>query len=94
MSDKKVLVDLDTVRIKEYNELNHVIEVYEEVFIPTKKTTEKRWKIYGYCSTILKGLKTIQRDELLHDKNQITDLNSYLEQVEKSNAKLLEVINA
>lgn len=89
---KKILIDLGNVRIKEYNNLNHEIEVYEDVYIPTTKTTEKRWRFNGYCTTILKGLRHIQRNELLLDKSQITDLKSYLEQIEKSNAKLLEVM--
>lgn len=92
MSDKKVLVDLGNVRIKEYNNMNHEIEVYEDVRIPPKGEIEKRWRFRGYCTTILKGLRHIQHNELLLDKCQITDLISYLKQIEKSNAKLLEVM--
>lgn len=92
MSEKKILIDLGNVRIKEYNNLNHEIEIYEDVRIPRTGKIEKRWRFNGYCTTILSGLKSISRNELLIDKSQITDLKSYLEQVEKSNAKLLEVM--
>lgn len=92
MSEKKILIDLGNVRIKEYNSMNHEIEVYEGVRIPQTGKVEKRWRFYGYCSTISDGLKNINRNELLLDKTKITDLKSYLKQVEESNAKLLEVM--
>ncbi len=89
---KKILIDFGNVRIKEYNSMNHVIEVFEEVRIPPTGKIEKRWRFNGYCTTILGGLKSISRKELLIDRHQLIDLNDYVKQVEQSNAKLLEVI--
>lgn len=92
MSNKKVLIDLGNVRIKEYNSMNHVIEVYEEVRMFASKDVEKKWRFFGYCNDVYSGLRTIQHNELLLDKTQINDLNSHLKQVEESNQKLLEVM--
>ena len=90
--NKKVLLIIDNVRIKEYNEMNVVVERYEDVYVPTKKQHEKKWRFKGYASTIFKALLLIQRNELLIDKDSIHNLSSYLEQVKESNDKLLEAV--
>lgn len=92
MSEKKVILQIGHVRIKDYDSHNVVVERYENVFIPKTKQTVKKWVFKGYCRSILSALLMIQRDELLIDKNIVTDLDSYVDQVEKSNAALLEVI--
>lgn len=92
MNEKKVLLTIGNVRIKDYDSHNVVVERYEDVFIPKGKQTVKKWVFKGYCRSILSALLMIQKDELLIDKNNVTDLESYVNQVEKSNAALLEVI--
>lgn len=92
MSEKKVIITVGNVRIKDYDSHNVVVERYEVVFIPKGKQTVKKWVFKGYCRSILSALLMIQRDELFIDKNNVTDLESYVDQVEKSNATLLEVI--
>lgn len=92
MSEKQVLIDLGNVRIKEYNSMNHVIEIYEEVRKFASNEVEKKWRFHGYCNDIYSGLSSIQRNELLLDKTKIRTLNDHLEQVKESNQKLMEVM--
>lgn len=93
MSEKKVIITVGNVRIKEYDSMNVTVERYEDVFIPMDKQTIQKWVFKGYSRNVLSALLFIQRNELLIDKNSITDLESHLIQVEKSNASLLEVMN-
>lgn len=91
MSKKPVVLTLDDVRVIRFNEYNLSVERYEDVYIPTKKQTEKRWVFYGYSNTILSALQMISRKELLINETQITNLNDYVKQVEKSNTRLLNL---
>ncbi|WP_371069120.1 hypothetical protein [Sediminibacillus sp. JSM 1682029] len=92
MSDKKVLMDLGNVRIKEYDSLNVVVERYEDVFVPKDKKTVKKWVFKGYSRNILSAMLYIQATELLIDRNKVNDLETHLKQVEQSNAELMEVM--
>ncbi|MCC2248831.1 hypothetical protein JUJ52_02510 [Virgibacillus sp. AGTR] len=92
MSEKKVLISVKNVRIKDYDSMNVMVERYEDVFIPKYKTTIKKWVFKGYSRSILSALLDIQRNELLIDRNAVTNLDSYLNQVEQSNAALMEVM--
>lgn len=93
MSDKKkVILTIGNVRIKDYDSMNVMVERYEDVFIPKYKTTIKKWVFKGYSRSILSALLDIQRNELLIDRNAVTNLDSYLNQVEQSNAALMEVM--
>ena len=84
-------MEIENVRIINYDQLNVMIERYEESFNKSKNETTMKWRFKGYKKTILDALKFIARNELLIDKNAISDLKSYLEQVEKSNQKILEI---
>lgn len=90
--EKKVLMVVENVRIKEYDNLNVTVERYEEVFNPTNKTVSCKWKFKGYASTVNDALEFIAKNELLIDKDAVTSLESYLEQVDKAYAALMEVI--
>ncbi|MCJ8008095.1 hypothetical protein ACFFF5_17920 [Lederbergia wuyishanensis] len=91
-NEKKVLITIDNVRVKEYDSMNVVVERYEEVFNPISKETIRKWRFKGYSKDILSALQFIQSNELLIDKKAISDLKSHLKQVYESNAKLLEVM--
>ncbi|HHY72678.1 MAG TPA: hypothetical protein GX497_05550 [Bacillus bacterium] len=93
MSNKKVLIDLGTVRISEYDSMNVTVERLEEVFNPIDKSTSMKWRFKGYSSTILNALKLINTRELLVEKKAVSDLNSYLKSVEDSNRKIYLAIN-
>lgn len=92
MSEKPVLITVGNVRIVDYNDMNVMVERYEDVFIPKDKQTVKRWRFKGFKSTIFEGLKFIQSKELLIDKSAVSYLETYLKQVQESNALLLEVM--
>ena len=88
---KRVVLTIDNVRIKEYDRMNLTVERYEDVFIPKDRQMVKKWVFKGYVSSILKGLLLIQEKELLIDKNEVGNLNDYVNQVENSNKKLVKV---
>lgn len=92
MSEKPVLATVGNVRIVDYNEMNVMVERYEDVFLPKTKEIVKKWRFKGYCNSILSALLMIQREELLIDRSAVSDLESYLKQVQESNDKLLEVM--
>lgn len=87
-----MLLTIENVRIKEYDSLNVTVERYEDVFIPKEKKKVKKWVFKGYSRSVLSALLFIQRNELLIDKNRISDLNDHLKQVKESNNKILAVI--
>lgn len=93
MSDKKkVILTVGNVRIKDYDSKNVTVERYEDVYNPITKEITSKWQFKGYSRNVLSALLLIQRNELLIDKNTVSDLESYLNQVEKSNDALLEVV--
>ncbi|MFD2046037.1 hypothetical protein ACFSTA_12395 [Ornithinibacillus salinisoli] len=92
MSDKKVLITVGNVTIKEYDNMNVVVERYEEVFIPKTKEKIKKWVFKGYSRSVLSALLMIQRNELLIDRGSVTSLDDYVKQVNDSNNKLLEAV--
>lgn len=89
--EKAILIEIDNVRIKEYDSLNVVVERLEEVFNPIKKETVTKWRFKGYSKTIHSALKFIARNELLVNKGAVKDLKSYLDQIKVSNEALMEV---
>ena len=92
MAEKRVILTIDNVRIKDYDSMNVTVERYEDVFIPKDKQTIKKWVFKGYSRSILSALLMIQRKELLIDRGSITDLNGFIKHVEQSNVKLMEVV--
>lgn len=90
--EKEILIDLGTVRIKEYDSLNVKIERLEEVQNPISKETTSKWRFQGYADTILNALKLIVKKELLIDRKAINGLETYLKKVELTNAAVLEVM--
>lgn len=94
MSDdnKKIILTISNVRIKEYDRLNLAIERLEAVYNPITKETNDKWRFKGYSSTVLKALLFIQDKELLINQNADSDLKSYLKQVQDSNKKILNAL--
>ncbi|MFD2628747.1 hypothetical protein [Oceanobacillus kapialis] len=92
MSEKKVIMTIENVRIKEYDSMNVTVERYENVFIPRTKETIQKWVFKGYSKSILSALLFIQRKELLIDREQIKNLNDFVKHVEQSNIRLMEVM--
>ena len=92
MTEKKILIDLGNVRISEYDSLNVKIERLEEVRNPVTKEINTKWTFKGYSRSILTALESIQKNELLIDKNAVSSLENHLNEVIESNKKLLEAV--
>ncbi|MDO6448114.1 hypothetical protein [Oceanobacillus profundus] len=92
MAEKRVILTIDNVRIKEYDSMNVTVERYEDVFIPKDKQTVKKWVFKGYSRGILSALLMIQRKELLIDRGSVNDLKGFIKHVEQSNVRLMEVM--
>jgi len=92
LTEKKILIDLGNVRISEYDSLNVKIERLEEVRNPVTKEINTKWTFKGYSRTILTALESIQKNELLIDKNAVSSLENHLNEVIESNKKLLEAV--
>lgn len=88
MANKAILINLGNVRIKEYDNLNVVIERQEVVFNPMSKQTESKWRFKGYSDSIFNALILIQKNEWLIDKKAQMGLENYLKQVEESNERI------
>ena len=96
---KPVLVEIDNVRVVRSDALNLAVERLETTKSYNKKKEKweenTSWQFKGYYSTIAGALKGIVNKELLINENSLTDLKSYLKEVEWANKKIytaLEVI--
>lgn len=92
--EKRILVQIGNVRIREENELNKVIEREETYYLPRDKKEVTGWRFRGYAGSVLEALRLIHAKGLLINENDVSDLKSHLEQVEKSNGLILEALEA
>lgn len=90
--EKRILIDLGTVRVKESDKLNVEIECLETNYNPREKKRTSNWKFRGFSGSILDALKTIVTKELLIDQNSVDGLKTYLKAIEESNEKVLQAI--
>lgn len=92
MAEKRVILTIENVRIKEYDNMNVTVECFEEVYNQKEKKAEKKWRFKGYSKGILSALLFIQQNELLIDKNAVSDLKTHLKQVIETNNELITSI--
>ena len=92
MTKKKILLEIDNVRIIRNDPLNLAVERLETNYSKRHKKEFTTYQFKGYYSTILGALKGILYNELLVDENSLTGLESYLKQVEDSNKKILDAL--
>lgn len=90
--EKAVLMTIGNVRIVEYDASNVTVERLEESKNNGTEEPLGKWRFKGYSGTIQSALRMIVHKELLIDKSAVSDLESYIEQVEKSNTVILGVI--
>lgn len=83
MENKKVLIEIENVRVVRWDTQNLAILRLEEVFYPKDKVYINSWQFKGYYSTFRSALKAIVTKELLIDKNNSMALNDHLKQVER-----------
>ncbi|MEA0565136.1 hypothetical protein [Lysinibacillus irui] len=87
--EKAILIDLGTIRIKEYDSLNVQIERLEEVLNPISKKVTNKWRFKGYSDNVLNALKLIVNKELLIDRKAVNGLKNYLKQIENIHNKIM-----
>lgn len=90
--EKRILIDLGNVRVKEYDKYCVQVERFETVFNPKDRTNIGKWRFKAYSDTILNALKLIVNRTLLVDEIVVSDLKTYLKAIEESNEKVLEAI--
>jgi len=90
--EKKVLIQIDNVRVVEYDSLNVKIERFEEVRNPVTKEISNKWTFKGYSRSILTALESILINELLIDKNSVSSLENHLNEVRRNNEQIRQAI--
>lgn len=93
-TNKKILHEIDNVRIIRNDPLNLAVERLETNYNKIKKKDITSWQFKGYYSTIPGALKGILYNELLIDENSVMDLKEHLKQVEESNEKIIKLIES
>jgi|SRR5690625_3436283 len=99
MSNKKVILQIGNVRVKEYDSMNVVIERLEEYIRPPREKGGKSeiatsWRLKGYASNILDALENIHRNEYLINTDSCKSLSDHLEEVTRVNEMLLNKMKA
>lgn len=87
---KKVIIQINDVRIKEYDSMNVVVERLENVMNPKTKETSQKWVFKGYSRNVLAALLMIQDKELLIDRSNLKSVDVLLKQNEETNKMLAE----
>lgn len=88
--EKPILVDLGSIRIVRTDDQNVSVERLEKGTSPITKETSERWRTKGHYATILSALRAVSTNEWLIDQDAVHDLESYLNEVQKSNSALEE----
>ncbi|MGX8791715.1 hypothetical protein ACW0TQ_08040 [Oceanobacillus sp. M60] len=90
--ESHVFIQIDNCRVVGYDERNVLVERNELTKDPRTKEEKYRWRVKGYYASIRQALYGILNKEWLIDENAVSDLNSYLKQVEESNQKVLDAL--
>ncbi|GAQ18007.1 hypothetical protein OPHB3_1946 [Oceanobacillus picturae] len=89
---KPIIMEIDNVRIRKWDESNYFIERLETYWNPKEKKETTDYKFKGYYSTVSACLKAISSKGLLVEEKDVSDLESHLKEVEQSNAKLMKAL--
>lgn len=83
-NEKKVLLDLGNVLIKEFDRLN--VEIFRLETYHNTKTNETKtgFRSLGYSRNIITALKRIYKNSLLVDESQVNQLSDVINQIKKS----------
>ena len=88
----ETLIQIDNIRISRRDKFNLVIERLETNLNNKTKEPVTSWNFVGYYSTLYQALSALVEKEYLINEKSISDIKDYLRQVEKSNSKVLEVL--
>ena len=86
--ERKVLHEIDNVRIVEYDQLNVMVERYEEVHNPVSKESTMRWRFKGYYPNVKRALKGILDKCYLIDNEAVADAQKMLERIKELEKRL------
>lgn len=90
VKEKPILIDLGSIRIVRTDEHNVSVERLEKGTSPITKETTERWRTKGHYATILRALRAVSTNEWLIDQDAVYSLESFLNEVQKSNSALEE----
>ncbi len=88
MSNKPVIMEIDNVRIRKWDDSNYFIERLETYWNPKEKQEITDYKFKGFYSTLTACFKAMNAKCLLINEKAVSDLKSHLNEVERSNQKL------
>lgn len=91
--EPQVLIEIDNIRVMEYDDANVKVERFEDVINPKTKVKEGKWRFVGYSRSIRTALEMIINKELLVDKNAVSDLKTYVIEVRWANQKVLALLD-
>lgn len=89
---KPIILEIDNVRIRRWDDQNLFVEREETYWNPKEKQQTTGYRFKGYYYTVSACLREIARKELLIDENNSHDLKSVLNQIEISNQKIVDAI--
>lgn len=96
MSEKPIILEIDNVRIRKWDDMNYFIEREEtkEIFNPQtkQKGIKTDYQFKGYYPSILRALQAIHTKGLLIKENSVQDIKSLSNQIEISNREVIRAI--
>lgn len=93
MKEKRVLLQLENVRVREDDSRNVAIESYQEVYNAFDQKWIHKWGFEGFAQDIFSALKLITRRHLLVDTQEDMTADHLLQKVEESERRILGAID-
>lgn len=78
----------DTIRIRQYDKYNVVVEVLSEGISPQTRELVTSWKIYGYYMNLLQAVQGLLESDLLIPLDTVETLQEY----SKTQAELMDTV--
>src|SRR5690625_7129551 len=91
--NKPIILEIDNVRIRKWDEQNYYVEREETYFNPKEKKYITDYRFKGYYSTVLGALESIHLKGLLIDNGGVGDLTDVLKQVMESEKREVDAMS-
>ena len=82
----------ETLRIRQHDKLNVVLEEYTSGINPKTKEESSSWKIVGYYRNTRSALKSILDRGLLINLDECEDVKQYMKMFKKANDYILGLL--
>lgn len=92
LTNKPILLEIDNVRIRRWDDKKCFIERGETYFSPKDKSEITNYKFKGYSGTVFEALRSIHTKGLLVSENGKQSIESLLEQIELSEKNIINEI--